>query len=161
MRPRHEPFGGPRLIPGSLGATKSMNPLLKMVVEAPKVRTLCSKWRLERRKCEPFARNGSWSAQSTNPVPKIQGGAFKVQVEVKAICVNRWFAPNYASTALLGGLVRKVPALTFLRKVLWKRSGNASENAVWGAAGAPQRGEASRETVRTWKRHCGMRADLG
>ena len=95
----------------------------------------------------------------------MQGGASKVQVEVKAICVNRWFAPNYASTALLGGLVRKVPALTFLRKVLWKRSGNASENAsenaVWGAAGAPQRGEDSRETVRTWKRHCGMRADLG
>ena len=98
-------------------------------------------------------------------MPKIQGGAFKVQVEVKAICVNLCFAPNYASTALLGGLVRKVPALTFLRKVLWKRSGNASENAsenaVWGAAGAPQRGEASRETVRTWKRHCGMWEDLG
>ena len=27
---------------------------------------------------------------------------------------------------------------------------------MWGAAGAPQRGEAIRETVRTWKRRCGM-----
>ena len=49
--------------------------------------------------------------------------------------------------------------------MLWKRSENASENvsenAVWGAAGAPQRGEAGRETVRTWKRHCGMWEDLG
>ena len=58
-----------------------------------------------------------------------------------------------------------MPALTILRKALWKRSENASENvsenAVWGAAGAPQRGEAIRETVRTWKRHCGMWEDLG
>ena len=62
-----------------------------------------------------------------------------------------------------------MPALTILRKALWKRSENASENAsenvsenaVWGAAGAPQRGEAGRETVRTWKRHCGMWEDLG
>ena len=118
---------------------------------------------LERPKYEPFAQNGSWSAQSTNPVPKIQGGASKVQVEVKAICVNLWFAPNHASTALLGGLVRKVSTLTFLRKALLKRlekasenaSENVSENAVWGAAGAPQRGEDSRETERTWKRHYG------
>ena len=58
-----------------------------------------------------------------------------------------------------------MPSLTFLRKVLWKRSENASENvsenAVWGAAGAPQRGEANRETVRTRKRHCEMWEDLG
>ena len=58
-----------------------------------------------------------------------------------------------------------MPSLTFLRKMLRKRSenasDNASENAVWGAVGAPQRGEAGRETVRTWKRHCGMWADLG
>ena len=61
-----------------------------------------------------------------------------------------------------------MPSLTFLRKILRKRSENASENAsenvsenaVWGAAGAPQRGEAGRETVRTWKRHCGMWEDL-
>ena len=102
-------------------------------------------------------------------MPKIQAGASKVQLEVKAICFNLWFAPNYASTALLAGLARKVPVLTFLRKALLKRSEkasenaseNVSENAVWGAAGAPQRGEAGRETVRTWKRHCGMWADLG
>ena len=85
-------------------------------------------------------------------MPKVQAGAPKVQFEVKAICFDLWVAPNYASTALLAGLVRKVPALTFLRKTLCKRSGNAlenaSENAVWGAAGAPQRGEASREKVR-------------
>ena len=58
-----------------------------------------------------------------------------------------------------------MPSLTFLRKVLRKHSENASENisenAVWGAAGAPQRGEAGRETVRTWKRYCGMWEDLG
>ena len=57
-----------------------------------------------------------------------------------------------------------MPSLTFLRKMLRKRSenasDNASENAVWGAVGAPQRGEAGRETVRTWKRHCGMWEDL-
>ena len=62
-----------------------------------------------------------------------------------------------------------MPALTILRKAFWKRSENASENAsenvsenaVWGAAGAPQRGEAGRETVRAWKKHCGMWEDLG
>ena len=91
----------------------------------------------------------------------MQAGASKVQFEVEAICFNLWVAPNYASTALLGALARKVPALTFLRKALWKRSENASENAVWGAAGAPQRGEASRETVRAWKRHYEMWGDLG
>ena len=88
-------------------------------------------------------------------------GASKVPFEVKAICVNLWFAPNYASTALLGGLARKVPALTFLRKALWKRSENALEIVVWGAAGAPQRGEANRETVHKWKRHREMWEDLG
>ena len=58
-----------------------------------------------------------------------------------------------------------MPSLTFLWKMLQKRSentsDNASENAVWGAVGAPQRGEAGRETVRTWKRHCAMWEDLG
>ena len=112
-------------------------------------------------KYEPFARNGSWSAQSTNPVPKIQAGASKVQLELKASCFNLWFAPNYALTSW--GLARKVPALTFLRKALWKRlenasekaSENVSENAVWGAEGAPQRGEACRGKVKhgeqTWR----------
>ena len=62
-------------------------------------------------KYEPFAQNGSWSAQSTNPVPKMPAGASKVPFEVKTICVNLWVARNYASTALLGGLARNVHAL--------------------------------------------------
>ena len=49
----------------------------------------------------------------------------------------------------------------FFGKLFGNASENASENAVWGAAGAPQRGEAGRETVRTWKRHCEMWEDLG
>ena len=40
-------------------------------------------------------------------------------------------------------------------------SENVSENAVWGAVDAPKRGEASRETVRSWKRRCEMLEDLG
>ena len=94
-------------------------------------------------------------------MPEIQASASKVQFEVKAICFNLWFAPNYALTSW--GLARKVSALTFLRKALWKRlenalekaSENVSENAMWGAEGAPQRGEACRGKVKhgeqTWR----------
>ena len=42
-------------------SVQSPNPLLKKTAVAPKVRTLCSKWQLERPKYEPFAQNGSWS----------------------------------------------------------------------------------------------------
>ena len=38
----------------------------------PKVRTLCSKCRVKRSKYEPFAQNGSWSAQTTNPLLKVR-----------------------------------------------------------------------------------------
>ena len=41
-----------------------------METDVHKVRTLCSEWQLERPKYEPFARNDSWSAQSTNPLLK-------------------------------------------------------------------------------------------
>ena len=60
------------------GAAAS-NPLLKMATEAPKVRTLCSKWQRECQKYELFATNGSWSAQSTNPVLKMAAGVPKVR----------------------------------------------------------------------------------
>ena len=45
----------------------------------PKVRTLCSKWQLERPKSEPFAQNGSWNAKSTNPLREMAAGAPKVR----------------------------------------------------------------------------------
>ena len=141
--PKFEPFAQN----GSWSA-QSMNPLLEMAAGAPKVRTLCSKWQLERQKYEPFARNGTWSAQSTNPlltleagiakvrtlcskwqlerksikpVAKMQVGAPKVQFEINALCFNLWVVLNHASTALLGGLARKVPVLTFVQKAFWKR----------------------------------------
>ena len=82
-----------------------------MAAGALKVKILCSKWQLEPPKYELFTQNGSWSAQSTNPVPKMQAGASKVRFEVKTICVNLRVARNDASTALLGGLARNVHAL--------------------------------------------------
>ena len=61
-----------------LGA-RSPNPLLKMIAGGPKVRTLCSKWKLTCTKCEPFAQNGSWSVQSTNPLLEMTTGAPKIR----------------------------------------------------------------------------------
>ena len=38
-----------------------------MIAGATKIRTLCSKWQLQRPKSEPFAQNDSWNDQSPNP----------------------------------------------------------------------------------------------
>ena len=100
--PKFEPF-----TQNGSWSTQNANPLLKIAPGVPKVRTLCSKWQLERPKYEPFARNGSWSAQSTKSVSKMQVVAPKVQFEIKALCFNLWVVPNYASTALLGGLAAR------------------------------------------------------
>ena len=56
---------GSAIIPGSLRATKSTNPLLKIAFERPK--------------SEPFAQNGGWNAESANPLREMAAGAPKVR----------------------------------------------------------------------------------
>ena len=57
-------------VPPAPLAAESPNPLLKMAAGAPKVRTLCSKWQLERPKYEPFGQNSSlapWNPGTLEP----------------------------------------------------------------------------------------------
>ena len=144
--------------------------MLKVAAGAPKVRTLCSKWHLERPKYEPFAQNGSWSTQSTNPLLEMAAGAQKV--------LNLWprcrlERPRYnlrlthcaltfglfsimRQQPFLEGSLGRCPSLLLFRKRFGSASEsasenaseNSSENAVWGANGAPQRGEAGRGKVK-------------
>ena len=51
----------------------------KIGLGEPKVRTLCSKVRLDSQKCEHFAQKTSWRTKSANPLLKSQAGELKVR----------------------------------------------------------------------------------
>ena len=50
----------------------------KIGLGEPKVRTLCSKVRLDSQRCEHFAQKTSWRTKSANPLLKSHAGELKV-----------------------------------------------------------------------------------
>ena len=99
--------------------------LVKLAARALKVRTLCSKWQLERPKYEPYAQNASWSALSTNPLLKMTAGAPKVRTLCPKCKLERprynLRSKQFALTFKLLPIMRRQPYLEgSLRKTLRK-----------------------------------------